>query len=133
MEDEGIVPRRHEQRITVLEREICELRLVRDEIRAMNESLVILTTELGHTNEHMRGHEERLGELERAPRAHAREIVTAILAALAALCASFLLGIEMEGIEYTQPDYSSSAPPPSPSSYSAPPFSEPNKLKPLYQ
>ncbi len=34
MEDEGIVPRRHEQRITVLEREICELRLVRDEIRA---------------------------------------------------------------------------------------------------
>ena len=34
MEDEGIVLERHEQRITVLEREIRELRLVRDEIRA---------------------------------------------------------------------------------------------------
>ena len=42
MEEEGIVLERHEQRITVLEREIRELRLVRDEIRAMNESLVML-------------------------------------------------------------------------------------------
>ena len=92
MEDEGIVLRRHEQRITVLEREICELRLVRDEIRAMNESLVILTNELKHTNEHMRSHEERLREIERAPRARTREIVTAILAALAASTVSLLLG-----------------------------------------
>ena len=42
MEEEGIVLERHEQRITVLKREIRELRLVRDEIRAMNESLVML-------------------------------------------------------------------------------------------
>ena len=34
MEEEGIVLERHEQRIAVLEREIRELRLVRDEIRA---------------------------------------------------------------------------------------------------
>ena len=92
MEDEGIVLERHEQRITVLEREIRELRLVRDEIRAMNESLVILTTEIKHTNEHIKGHEGRLVEIERAPRARSREIVTAILAALAASAASLLLG-----------------------------------------
>lgn len=92
MEDEGIVLERHEQRITVLEREIRELRLVRDEIRAMNESLVVLTNELRHTNEHIHSHEERLGEIERAPRARTREIVTAILAALAAAVASLLLG-----------------------------------------
>ena len=92
MEDEGIVLERHEQRITVLEREIRELRLVRDEIRAMNESLVILTTEIKHTNEHIKGHEGQLVEIERAPRARSREIVTAILAALAASAASLLLG-----------------------------------------
>ena len=92
MEDEGIVLERHEQRIAVLEREIRELRLVRDEIRAMNESLVILTNELKHTNEHMGSHERRLDEIERAPHARAREITTAVAAALAAACASFLLG-----------------------------------------
>ena len=92
MDEEGIVLERHEQRITVLEREIRELRSVQSEIRAMNESLVVLTNELRHTNEHMRGHETRLGELERAPTTRAREVVTAILAALAAAAVSLLLG-----------------------------------------
>ena len=38
----------------MLEREMKELRSVQKEIRAMNESLVLLTNELRHTNEHMK-------------------------------------------------------------------------------
>ena len=92
MEEEGLVLERHEQRLCVLEREIRELRLVQNEIRAMNESLVVLTNEIRHTNEHIKGHEARLGEIERAPRARLREIVSATVAALAAAAVSLLLG-----------------------------------------
>lgn len=68
-----------------------ELRSVQKEIRAMNESLVVLTNELRHTNEHMKSHGKRLGELERAPTARLREIVTATVAALAAAVVSLVL------------------------------------------
>ena len=67
-QEEGIVLERHEGRLLLLEREMKELRSVQKEIRAMNESLVVLTNELRHTNEHMKSHGKRLGELERAPR-----------------------------------------------------------------
>ena len=90
-QEEGIVLERHEGRILVLEREMKELRSVQKEIRAMNESLVVLTNELRHTNEHMKSHGKRLGELERAPTARLREIVTATVAALAAAVASLVL------------------------------------------
>ena len=91
MTQEEIVLERHEGRILVLEREMKELRSVQKEIRAMNESLVVLTNELRHTNEHMKSHGKRLGELERAPTARLREIVTATVAALAAAVASLVL------------------------------------------
>ena len=90
-QEEGIVLERHEGRILVLEREVEELRSVQKEIRAMNESLVVLTNELRHTNEHMKSHGKRLGELERAPTARLREIVTATVAALAAAVVSLVL------------------------------------------
>lgn len=91
MTQEEIVLERHEGRILVLEREMKELRSVQKEIRAMNESLVVLTNELRHTNEHMKSHGKRLGELERAPTARLREIVTATVAALAAAVVSLVL------------------------------------------
>lgn len=89
-QEEGIVLERHEGRLLLLEREMKELRSVQKEIRAMNESLVVLTNELRHTNEHMKSHGKRLGELERAPTARLREIITATVAALAAAIASLL-------------------------------------------
>ena len=52
------------------------------EIRAMNESLVLLTNELRHTNEHIKNHGKRLGELERAPGARLREVTTAAIISL---------------------------------------------------
>lgn len=90
-QEEGLILERHEGRILVLEREMKELRWVQKEIRAMNESLVVLTNELRHTNEHMKSHGKRLGELERAPTARLREIVTATVAALAAAVVSLVL------------------------------------------
>ena len=90
-QEAGLILERHEGRILVLEREMKELRSVQKEIRAMNESLVVLTNELRHTNEHMKSHGKRLGELERAPTARLREIVTATVAALAAAVVSLVL------------------------------------------
>ena len=84
---------RHEGRLLLLEREVEELRSVQKEIRAMNESLVVLTNELRHTNEHMKSHGKRLGELERAPGARLREVTTATIAALAAAIVSLLFQI----------------------------------------
>ena len=84
---------RHEGRLLLLEREVEELRSVQKEIRAMNESLVVLTNELRHTNEHMKSHGKRLGELERAPGARLREVTTATVAALAAAVVSLLFQI----------------------------------------
>ena len=92
-QEEGIVLERHEGRLLMLEREMKELRSVQKEIRAMNESLVVLTNELRHTNEHMKSHGKRLGELERAPTARLREIITATVAALAAAVASLLFSV----------------------------------------
>ena len=71
-QEEGIILERHEGRLLLLEREMKELRSVQKEIRAMNESLVVLTNELRHTNEHMKSHGKRLGELERTSRTSAR-------------------------------------------------------------
>ena len=93
MEDEGIVLERHEQRIAVLEREIRELRLVRDEIRAMNESLVILTNELKHTNEHLARHEQKIDAIESQPRLRIQQITTAIIAALAGGLITTIIGM----------------------------------------
>ena len=89
-QEDGIILERHEGRLLLLEREVEELRSVQKEIRAMNESLVVLTNELRHTNEHMKSHGKRLGELERAPAVRIREIVTATVAALAAAVVSLL-------------------------------------------
>ena len=81
-QEEGIVLERHEGRLLMLEREMKELRSVQKEIRAMNESLVVLTNELRHTNEHMKSHGKRLGELERAPDVRLREVTTAAIISL---------------------------------------------------
>ena len=53
-QEEGIILERQEGRLLLLEREMKELCSVQKEIRAMNESLVVLTNELRHTNEHMK-------------------------------------------------------------------------------
>ena len=68
MEETEVVLARHEQRIKTLEREMVEMKTVQAEIRSMNDTLVTLTTELKHANEHLARYEQKMDELENAPR-----------------------------------------------------------------
>ena len=67
MEETEVMLARHEQRIKTLEQEMAEMKTVQAEIRSMNDTLVTLTTELKHANEHLARHEQKIDELENAP------------------------------------------------------------------
>lgn len=92
MEKPEIILERHEQRIQVLEREISVMKEVQSEIRSMNETLVVLAGELKHTNEHLERHEQKISEMENAPRIRTREVVTAVIIALASFAVTAILG-----------------------------------------
>ena len=92
MDDEKIVLERHEQQLKTLERDISYLKTVQSEIRSMNETLVMLATELKHTNEHLARHEQKIDDIENQPRTRIQQIVTAIIAALAGGLISLLIG-----------------------------------------
>ena len=74
---------RHEEKIKNLSKDIAVLREVQSEIKAMNETLVILAAEIKHTNEHLGRHEKKLDEIEGVPKQRLQQIITAIIAALA--------------------------------------------------
>ncbi len=92
MESTEIILERHEQRIRSLEQEISVMKEIQSEIRAMNETLVMLTNELKHANEHLVRHERKLDEIESAPRIKAREIVTALIITLISCTVTALFG-----------------------------------------
>lgn len=83
MEDINVILERHEQQLNILRRDVSDLREVQTEIRAMNETLVTLATELKHTNEHLARHEQKIDAIESQPKNRLQQIVTAIIAALA--------------------------------------------------
>ena len=93
MDETQIVLERHEQKINAIEKEISELKAVQSVIRSMNETLVTITTELKHTNEHLARHERKIEEMEGQPRARMQQIVTAIIAALAGGLVSAIIGL----------------------------------------
>ena len=93
MEDVKIILERHEQRIQMLERDIADLKAVHTEIRAMNETLVTLATELKHTNEHLARHEQKIDAIEARPQMRMQQIFTAIVAALATGLVSMMIGM----------------------------------------
>ena len=72
---------RHEQQLHTLERDMGVLKDVQSEIRAMNETLVLLATELKHTNEHLVKHEEKIERISRSPHERWQQIITAAIAA----------------------------------------------------
>ncbi len=92
MENTEIVLERHEQRIHSLEQEISVMKEVQSEIRSMNETLVMLTNELKHANEHLGRHERKIDEIESAPRIRTREIVTALIITLISCTVTALFG-----------------------------------------
>lgn len=93
MQETEVVLERHEQRISVLEREMSDMKQVQAEIRSINETLVTLATELKHTNEHLDRHERKIDEIDSAPRVRMQQIVTAIIAALAGGLISAIIGL----------------------------------------
>ena len=92
MEDVVITLERHEQRIKNLERDVSDIHEVQHEIRAMNETLVTLASELKHTNEHLARHERKIEDIEGQPRARMQQIVTAVISAVAGGLISLLIG-----------------------------------------
>lgn len=93
MEETQLVLERHEQRLKTLERDISDLKAVQTEIRTMNETLVTLATELKHTNEHLKRHEQKIEAIEDQPRVRMQQIITAIVAALAGGLISAIIGM----------------------------------------
>ncbi len=93
MEETEIVLERHEQRIKTLEREMADMKSVQEEIRSMHDTLVTLTTELKHTNEHLARHEQKIEEIDAMPKQRMQQIVTAIIAALAGGLISAIIGL----------------------------------------
>ena len=92
MEEIQIILERHEQKLQSLEQDISDLKAVQTEIRSMNETLVTLATELKHTNEHLKRHEEKIDAIEQQPRLRLQQIGAAILTALAGGIITILLG-----------------------------------------
>ena len=93
MQDIGIVLERHEQKIEALQKELTAMKEIQSEIRAMNEALVVLATEMKNTNEHLRRHEAKLDTLESAPRARVQQVMTAVIAALATGLVTAVIGL----------------------------------------
>lgn len=82
MEDVYIILERHEQTLKALTKDVSDLRQVQSEIRAVNETLVTLATELKHTNEHLARHERKIEEIESQPKTRLQQIITALISAL---------------------------------------------------
>ena len=93
MEEIYIALERHEQQLKTLQRDISDLHEVQTEIRAMNETLVTLATELKHTNEHLKRHEQKIDEIDSQPQKRMQQIVTAIIAALSGGIISTTIGM----------------------------------------
>ena len=93
MEETEVMLARHEQRIKTLEREMLEMKTVQAEIRSMNDTLVTLTTELKHANEHLARHEQKIDEIKSIPGQRMQQIGTAVISALAGGLISMLLGM----------------------------------------
>ena len=83
MEEAIVKLERHEQQIKGLQRQLDTLGKVTNEIRAMNEQLISLTSELKHINEHLTKNEHKIEAIEAQPKARLSQIITAIISALA--------------------------------------------------
>lgn len=93
MEETEVMLARHEQRIKTLEWEMAEMKTVQAEIRSMNDTLVTLTTELKHANEHLARHEQKIDEIKSVPGQRMQQLSTAVISALAGGLISMLLGM----------------------------------------
>ena len=92
MEEANILIERHELRLNILERDVKALQDIRSELKTMSETLVLLTTEMKHTNKQLARNEEKIDQIESQPRARMQQIITAIVSALAGVLFSATVG-----------------------------------------
>ena len=92
MEEANILIERHELRLNILERDVKALQDIRSELKTMSETLVLLTTEMKHTNRQLARNEEKIDQIESQPRARMQQIITAIISALAGVLLSATVG-----------------------------------------
>ena len=92
MEEANILIERHELRLSTLERDVKALQDIRSELKTMSETLVLLTTEMKHTNRQLARNEEKIDQIESQPRARIEQIITAIVSALAGVLLSAAVG-----------------------------------------
>ena len=92
MDDTKIVLERHDQRLKILERDIKELQDIRSELKTMSETLVVLMSEMKHTNEQLARNEKKIDLMENQPRIRMQQIITAIVSALAGVIVSATIG-----------------------------------------
>ncbi len=95
MEEMKIILERHTQQFKAVETELQHLKSVQKEIRSMNESLIMLTNELKHTNAHLSRHEKKIETIEAQPGMHLSRIITAAVTAITTTLVAFLLGMAL--------------------------------------
>ena len=92
MDETQILLERHDQRLNVLERDVKALQDIRKELKTMSETLVLLTTEMKHTNRQLARSEEKIDAIENRPWARMQQLITAIASALAGVLLSAAVG-----------------------------------------
>ncbi len=70
---------RHEMQIRSLQHQINDIKEVTKEIKTMNETLIVLTEELKHTNDTLKTHDGRIDALELAPKSRWNTLINAVL------------------------------------------------------
>lgn len=78
----ALTSERHEMQIRSLQHQINDIKEVTKEIKTMNETLIVLTEELKHTNDTLRSHDDRLDTLEIMPKNRWNTLVNTSLTSL---------------------------------------------------
>ena len=83
MDNVMLVLERHDQSIKSVQKQMEDLKEVQNEIRNMNGTLIMLTTELKHINEHLISQEHKIEVIEALPKTRLNQIFSAIIGAVA--------------------------------------------------
>lgn len=93
MDNVMLVLERHDQSIRSVQRQMEELKEVQNEIRNMNGTLIMLTTELKHINEHLISQEHKIEAIEALPKTRLGQIFTAVIGAVVGAAITVALNV----------------------------------------
>lgn len=81
-EDYSVTLERHEQMLKSLQKQLNELKELQKEIKVMNESLVIITNEIKHTNVALSSCEEKINKIQNTPKDRWEKVVSAVISSV---------------------------------------------------